>query len=118
MPLPYNAKLKERSIRLRHEMTDAEKRLWEKIRVRQLGGYWFYRQKPIGDYIVDFYCPKAKLVVEVDGSQHFSGQIKDNDRVRDEYLNSLGLKVLRFNNADVLKNIDGVVETIVETMGI
>ena len=118
MPLPYNAKLKERSIRLRHEMTDAEKRLWGKIRVRQIGGYWFYRQKPIGDYIVDFYCPKAKLVIEVDGGQHLSGEIAENDKVRDEYLSSLGLKVLRFTNTDILKNINGVVERIVESMGV
>ena len=118
MPLPYYAKLRERSIRLRHEMTEAEKRLWGKIRVRQIGGYWFYRQKPIGDYIVDFYCPKAKLVIEVDGSQHFSNGMIENDRVRDEYLSNLGLRVLRFTNTDVLTNIGGVVETIVETMGI
>ena len=118
MPLPYNARLKETSIRLRHETTDAEKRLWGKIRVRQIGGYWFYRQKPIGDYIVDFYCPKAKLVIEVDGGQHLSGEIAENDRVRDEYLSNLGLRVLRFTNADVLRNIDGVVERIVGSIGI
>ena len=116
MPLPYTSNLKERSARLRHEMTDAEKRLWGRLRLRQIGGHWFYRQKPIGDYIVDFYCPKARLVIEVDGGQHFSGEIIENDRIRDEYLGSLGLKVLRFANNDVLTHIDAVVESIIEGM--
>ena len=116
--VPYNENLKQHAHQLRGNMTDAEKRLWGKIRVRQIGGYWFYRQKPIGDYIVDFYCPKAKLVIEVDGGQHLSGEIAENDRVRDEYLSNLGLRVLRFTNADVLRNIDGVVERIVGSIGI
>ena len=97
-------------------MTDAEKLLWAKIRVKQIKGYQFYRQKPIGDYIVDFYCPKTKLVIEVDGSQHLSGEMTENDRIRDKYLNSLGLRVLRFNNIEVLANIEGVLESIIENM--
>ncbi len=98
-------------------MTDAESHLWAKIRMKQLKGYQFYRQKPIGDYIVDFLCPRAKLVVEVDGSQHFSDEMTEYDRIRDEYLRILGLKMLRFTNTEVLKNTDGVVERIIENMG-
>ncbi len=114
--LPYNANLKELSRQLRENMTDAERHLWAKIRMKQLNGYQFYRQKPIGDYIVDFSCPRAKLVVEVDGSQHSSDEMTEYDRVRDEYLNSLGLRVLRFTNTDVLTYIERVVESIVENM--
>ncbi len=114
--LPYSRNLKQRSRQLRENMTDAERLLWAKIRVKQIKGYQFYRQKPIGDYIVDFYCPKTKLVIEVDGSQHLSGEIIENDRIRDEYMNSLGFRVLRFSNTDVLANIDGVVESIIENM--
>jgi very-short-patch-repair endonuclease len=110
--LAYNKELKYYSRQLRASMTDAEKRLWAKVRMKQLKGYQFYRQKPIGDYIVDFFCPKANLVIEVDGSYHLVGKTIEYDRVRDEYLSSLGLKVLRFNNSDVLTNIDGVIETI------
>jgi len=95
-------------------MTDAERLLWAKIRRKQLKGYQFYRQKPIGDYIVDFFCPRAKLVIEVDGGQHFSGETTENDKIRDEYLRSLGLRVLRFTNTDVLTHIEGVVEGIIE----
>ena len=90
-------------------MTDAERQLWAKIRMKQLKGCQFYRQKPIGDYIVDFFCPGAKLVIEVDGSQHFVNETIEYDRIREEYVSSLGLKVLRFTNTEVLKHVEGVV---------
>jgi len=94
--LPYNRKLKQYSRQLRGSMTDAERRLWTKIRMKQLKGYQFYRQKPIGDYIVDFFCPGAKLVIEIDGSHHLVGETIEHDRI------------------DVLTNIAGVVESIEE----
>ncbi len=114
--LPYNSNLKQRSRQLRENMTDAERHLWAKIRMKQLKGYQFYRQKLLGDYIVDFFCPRARLVIEVDGSQHFSDEMTEYDRMRDEYLSSLGLRVLRFTNIDVLTHIEGVVESIIENM--
>ena len=98
-------------------MTDAERYLWTKIRMKQLKGYQFYRQKPIGDYIVDFFCPRAKLVIEVDGSQHYSDETTEYDRIRDEYMRSLGLRVLRFTNTEVMKNIEVVIESIAENTG-
>ena len=79
-------------------------------------GVQFYRQKPIGDYIVDFYAPKAKLVVEVDGSQHLTGDHVELDQKRDLYLSGMGLKVMRFNSREVLTNTDEVVEVIFRTM--
>jgi very-short-patch-repair endonuclease len=114
--LGYDKKLKQLARQLRENMTDAERHLWAKIRMRQLKGYQFYRQKPIGDYIVDFFCPGAKLVIEIDGSHHLVGETIEYDRIRDDYLSSLGLRVLRFANNEVLKNIDGVVERIGEEM--
>jgi len=112
--LGYDRKLKQLSQQLRENLTDAEKQLWTKIRMRQLKGYRFYRQRPIGDYIVDFFCPRAKLVIEIDGSQHLVGETIEYDRIRDDYLSSLGLRVMRFNNNDVLTNIEGVIERIGE----
>ena len=112
-----DANLKERSRQLRNNMTDAERRLWSRIKMKQLGGYQFYRQKVIGDYIADFYCHKARLVVEVDGSQHYTREGTEADRRRDEYMESCGITVLRFNNIDVIQNIEGVVESIVERLG-
>ena len=113
--IPYNKNLKQHSKKLRKNMTEAEKKLWSNIRINKLG-YWFYRQKPIGDYIVDFYCPGARLVIEVDGSQHLIGETIEYDRIRDDYLSSLGLKVLRFTNTNILTNVDGVVERIVDVI--
>ena len=110
--LPYNGNLKQYSRQLRENMTDAERQLWSKIKMKQLKGCQFYRQKPIGDYIVDFFCPRAKLVIEVDGSHHLVGESIEYDRIRDEYLSSFGLRVLRFTNTDVLTRIEGVVESI------
>ena len=110
--LSYNKNLKKYSRELRRNMTDAERLLWSKLKGKQLKGFQFNRQKPIGNYIVDFYCLEAKLVIEVDGGQHYSDEGKQKDRVRDEYMIQNGLRVLRFSDRDVLKNIDGVIETI------
>ena len=116
--LIYNNNLKIYNRELRNNMTDAESRLWSTIRMKQINSCQFYRQRIIGDYIVDFYCPRAKLVIEVDGGQHYSDDMAEVDRKRDDYLKNLGLKVLRFNNTEVLTNIEGVVEIILKNMGI
>jgi very-short-patch-repair endonuclease len=110
--LPYNKNLKELARVLRKNMTDAERRVWSKVRRKQLKEFQFYRQKNIGDYIVDFYCPAAKLIVEIDGGQHYSEENIVKDEVRDKFLSDLGFRVLRFSNSDVFKNIEGVVEEI------
>jgi len=88
--LPYSRQLKQNSRELRSNMTDAEQKLWYRLRRKQINGWQFYRQKIIGSYIVDFYCPAARLVVELDGSQHFEPQHQAADQKRDAYLVSLG----------------------------
>jgi len=113
--IPYNQNLKEISKGLRDNLTQAEQCLWTRLRLKHLGCA-FYRQKPIGDYIVDFYCPKARLVVEVDGGQHLTAETARNDAVRDEYMRSLGLTVLRFSNSEVLVNTDSVAERVYEQL--
>ena len=110
--LPFNKKLKAFARNLRSNMTDAERLIWSKIRKKQIGDLQFYLQKNIGNYIVDFYCPKGKLIVEIDGGQHYESDGMKKDRERDRYLQMLGFVVLRFSDIDVLKNIDGVVERI------
>ena len=95
-------------------MTEAEVKLWQHIRCKQIKGLQFYRQKVIGNYIVDFYCHAAKLVIEVDGGQHYEEEGLENDAIRDADLENLGLRVLRFNNLDVLQNMEGVVGQIEE----
>lgn len=108
----YRPRLKANARRLRGNLTDSESLLWSRIRRKQLLGIQFYRQKPIGDYIVDFYAPKAKLVLEVDGSQHRDAGNLEKDARRDNFLARLGLKVLRFNSREVLAETDAVVEKI------
>ena len=110
--LPYDRKLRDRSRQLRKNMTAAERFLWSKIRGKQIKECWFYSQKTIGEYIADFYCPRAKLVVEVDGGQHYYDENIEYDKVRNQYMACFGLKVLRFTTTEVLSNIEGVIETI------
>ena len=92
--------------KLRKSSTPHEVILWSRIRKSQLG-YKFRRQHSIGKYIVDFYCPERKLIIELDGSQHIEKQ-KDYDKQRDEYLKSLGFEILRFWDNDINNNLDGV----------
>ena len=112
--LPYSRQLKQNSRELRSNMTDAEQKLWYWLRRKQINGWQFYRQKTIGSYIVDFYCPAARLVVELDGSQHFEPQHQAADQKRDAYLVSLGLRVLRFDNRQVLLEMDVVLGVIAQ----
>ncbi|MBI3599614.1 MAG: DUF559 domain-containing protein [Nitrospinae bacterium] len=109
--LSYNKDLKQFSQKLRRGMTDAERLLWSRIRGKQLKGYQFYRQKVIGNYIVDFYCAKANLAIEADGGQHYSVEGSIKDKKRDDFMASIGLKVLRFSDRDIFNNL-GVMETI------
>jgi len=105
-----NKNLKTLARELRKNLTDAERLLWSKLRRKQIRQLQFYRQRIIGSYIVDFYCPKDKVVIEVDGGHHYSEQGAESDKLRDTHITSLGLRVLRFSNIDVLQNIDGVME--------
>jgi len=109
---PYNKNLKQPSRDLRNNMTDAEKLLWSRLRNKQILGLQFYRQKPILNFIVDFYSPTANLVIECDGGQHYTVEGLEADRARDQALTQLGLNVLRFDNGQVMGEIDVVVEQI------
>jgi very-short-patch-repair endonuclease len=114
--IPFDKTLKNTARTLRKNMTDSEKLLWSKIRLKQLMGFQFYRQKNIGRYIVDFYCPSAKLILELDGGQHFIEKGINADRQRDEYLQDLGFRVLRYSNNEVLNNLEGVLESLCFTL--
>ena len=98
-------------------MTESEQLLWSRLRRKQILGVQFYRQKPIGNYIVDFYAPRIKVVVELDGSQHFEVNAIQEDTDRDEFMNRHGLIVLRFDNLQVLQRIDAVLEEIFNAVG-
>ncbi|MEW6141296.1 MAG: endonuclease domain-containing protein [Thermodesulfobacteriota bacterium] len=109
--------MRDRSRQLRRKATDAEARLWSHLRARQLSGFKFRRQHAIGSYIVDFYCHEAGLVVELDGGGHAEELQGQYDLERSQWLESRGLRVIRFWNNEVLGNIEGVVEQILSALG-
>jgi very-short-patch-repair endonuclease len=102
---------------LRGQMTPQEIRLWVALRAMRAQGYRFRRQSPFGPYILDFVCHRHRLAIEVDGSQHFEGLRMGADRRRDAFLAAAGYTTLRFSNADVNVNLDGVVDTIQRQLG-
>ncbi len=97
---------------LRNNMTDAESKLWYRLRAHRFNGASFRRQMPIGRYIADFVCLQARLIVEVDGGQHSTG----SDAARDAWLRSQNFRVIRFWNNDVNANLDGVMQVIAEAL--
>ncbi len=100
---------------LRKTMTDVERILWSRLRSNQLG-IKFRRQVPFGTYIADFMSLKEKLVIELDGSQHYQENAIRKDKIRDQYFKDEGFTVLRFSNIEILENIDGVLDMIWEVM--
>jgi very-short-patch-repair endonuclease len=108
--------LKDRRRKLRAASTDAERLLWQRIRGRQLDKLKFFRQFSVGPYILDFYCPEKKIAIELDGSQHASEQGMAYDQERTVYLNTKDIKVMRFWNNEVLTNMEGVIERILEAV--
>ena len=103
-----------RARKLRRNSTDLERQLWHRIRDKQIDEFRFRRQRPIGKYIVDFVCLDAMLIVELDGGQH--AEVAAYDLVRTAFLESLGYRVLRFWNNEVIENMDGVLQRLHETL--
>ena len=101
---------RSRAKELRNNPPEAERILWQHLRLRQLGGYKFRRQQPLGNYVVDLVCLEIRLIVEVDGGQHNSQHSYDEGR--DAWLERQGFRVLRFWNNEILQNIEGVKEAI------
>ncbi len=108
--IPYNPKLKKFARQLRNNSTFTEIMLWNYLKKNQILGYDFDRQRPIDNYIVDFYCKDLRLAIEVDGESHYGRE--ERDRLRDKRLNELGVTVLRFDNLDIIYKLDQVIESI------
>ena len=100
--------------RLRREQTEWEHALWARLRRRQLNGFKFRRQHPIGQFFADFFCPEARLVIEIDGSQHADELASDENRT--EFLRDAGYEVLRFWNHEIRSEIDTVVQRIADAL--
>ncbi len=110
--IPYNPRLKDRARQLRKNMTRAEVVLWQHVKGKQLNGYDFDRQRPLDEFIVDFFCKELMLVIEIDGVTHDDEQGQIRDQFRQERLESLGVQFLRFQDEDVKQNLEGVLEAI------
>ena len=107
-----SSKLRSNARALRKNSTDAERLLWAALRDHRMNSAGFRRQVPIKNYIADFVCHAAKLVIELDGGQHFSDQSEKKDAARSAVIEAQGFKVLRFSNQDVMTNRTGALETI------
>jgi very-short-patch-repair endonuclease len=112
--IPYNPKLKKLARELRQNMTLSEVLLWNQLKQGQMLAYDFDRQRPIDNYIVDFYCKDLRLAIEIDGSSHDIEELAKNDIVRQERLEKLGVRFLRFSNLEVKKNIVQVLMVAIE----
>ena len=110
--LPYNKALKKLARKLRNNMTMSEKLLWNELKGNKISGFDFDRQRPIDNYIVDFYCKDLMLAIEIDGVVHDNEEAKEKDIIRQEKLESLGIRFLRFKDEDVKKDLSGVVRDI------
>lgn len=113
MTLIYN-RSKQRLIRkqLRHNIPESEIILWAHLKGKKVDGIKFRRQYSIGRYVVDFYCPRVKLAIEIDGDSHFNDATEQYDNQRTNYIESVGVRVVRFTNLDVKYNLDGVLAKI------
>lgn len=110
--LPYNPKLKELARKLRNNSTKSEIKLWHFLKGKQLSGYDFHRQKPLLNYIADFYCYELELIIELDGYTHQFEEIQVKDEAKQQELENLGLTVLRFQDEEVFQDINNVLRII------
>ena len=108
--ITYNPKLKEIARQLRKTMTLNEILLWEQLKGKKILGYDFHRQKPIDNYIIDFFCPELKLAIEIDGDSHSGRQVIDEKRQKK--IEAMGVSFLRFSSLDVMTNLEGICESI------
>lgn len=113
LPVPDYYRQRQRARRLRNHLTDAERKLWQRIRRRQLRQVQFYRQRPLGPFIADFWAPAIGLVVEVDGGQHFDEAGERYDASRDAWFRQRGVRVVRYDNRQVMVEIEAVVGDLV-----
>ena len=110
--IPYNPKLTSLARKLRNQSTETEIYLWLKLKGKQMYGYDFHRQKPIDNYILDFFCYDLLLGIEVDGYSHEILEVYNKDRIKEKRMNELGITILRFSDFEVLKDMENVIRAI------
>jgi very-short-patch-repair endonuclease len=117
MTMVFNkSNVKGRRKQLRHTMPEAEIILWSQLKNNQISGIKFRRQYSIGRYVVDFYCARKKLAIEIDGASHYMLNSPEHDEERQQWIEQFGIRFLRFTNDDVRKNLNGVLDAIEEAV--
>ena len=115
--IPYNPRLKELARNLRNNSTQSEIKLWKELKGKQMKGFDFHRQKPLLNYIVDFYCYELLLVIELDGLSHNDESVQIKDTLKENALKQLGLTVIRFQDSEVMNDMDNVLRVIEHYIG-
>lgn len=110
--IPYNPQLKELARQLRNNSTKSEIRLWNYLKNGKMLGYDFHRQKPIGNYILDFYCPDLLFAIELDGLSHEFEEVQAKDQLKAAFLTSVGVELISFNDTEVMNDLDNILRTI------
>ena len=110
--IPYNPRLKEFAKQHRNQSTQSEIKLWKRLRTKKMLGYDFHRQKPIDEYILDFFCSELMLGIELDGLTHQWPEVAAKDAEKEKRLNEFGITVLRFNDSSVMNDIENVMRVI------
>ncbi len=114
MKIYYNLKLKQLARNLRNNSTLSEVLFWNEVKGKQILGYQFLRQKPIGNFIVDFYCPKLKLVIEIDGDSHGFNRTIQQDKMKEKYLQTIGLEIIRYDDLDIKTSIGSILDHLID----
>ena len=114
MKIYYNPKLKQLARNLRNNSTLSEVLFWNEVKGKQILGYQFLRQKPIGNFIVDFYCPKLKLVIEIDGDSHGYKKAIQQDEMKEKNLSKIGLELIRYDDHDVKTSIGTILDHLID----
>ena len=110
--IPYNPKLKDLARQLRNNSTKSEIKLWQYLKGKQMYGFDFHRQKPLDNYIVDFFCHELMLAIELDGYSHTIDEVYEKDRIKEAKLTELGVNLIRFDDDEVFNDINNVIRTI------
>ena len=110
--IPYNSKLTELARQLRNNSTKSEIKLWKQLKGKQMFGYDFHRQKPVDNYILDFFCHELMLGIELDGYSHLLEEVQVKDKIKEARMNELGINILRFSDRNIMKDLIGVMRVI------
>ena len=114
MKIYYDSRLKQLARNLRNNSTLSEVLFWNEVKGKRINGFQFLRQKPIGNFIIDFYCPKLRLAIEIDGDSHGFDEAIQRDKFKEKYLSKLGIHLIRYDDNELKSNIQGTIDHLID----